>query len=104
MTDLLGHQEMPYTVSPSGSTQGGFWVYKLSTNQVVHHNQAALAHTSDTSSQRMKESANMESTPEGLIFGDRNNDTTILDLEEEDALEELFDEDYDDNQRNGTRR
>ena len=40
----------------------------------------------------------MESAPEGLIFGKRNNDTTILDLEEEDALEELFDEEYDDDQ------
>ena len=40
----------------------------------------------------------MESAPEGLIFGDRNNDTTILDLKEEYALEELFNEDYDDDQ------
>ena len=71
-------------------------INELSTNQVVHRNQAALAHTSETIIQRVKDIANMESVPEGLIFGDRNNDTTILDLEEEDALEELFDEDYDD--------
>ena len=76
----------------------GYWVYKLSKNQVVHRNQAALAHTSETVIQQMKDIANKESAPEGLIFGDRNNDTTILDLEEEDALKELFDEDYDDDQ------
>ena len=46
----------------------------------------------------MKDIANKESTPEGLIFGDRNNDTIFLDIEEEDAPEELFDEDYDDYQ------
>ena len=76
----------------SGSTQGGYWLYKLSKNQVVHRNQDALAHTSKTVIQRIKDIANKESAPEGLIFGDRNNDTTILDLEEEYALEELFDE------------
>ena len=49
----------------------------------------------------MKDIANKESAPEVLIFGDINNDTTILDLEEEDALEDLFDEDYDgDQERN----
>ena len=82
----------------SGSTQGGYWVYKLSTNQVVHRNQATLAHTSETVIQQMKDIANKESAPQGLIFGHRNNNTTNLDLEEEDALEDLFDEDYDDDQ------
>ena len=81
---------------PSGSTQGGYWVYKLATNQVVHRNQATLVHTSDTIIQRVEDIAHKESAPEGLVFGDRNNNTTILEYEEEDALEEAFDEDYDD--------
>jgi len=33
---------------PSGNAQGGLWVYKLSTAQVVHRNTATLAHSNDT--------------------------------------------------------
>jgi len=33
---------------PSGNVQGGFWIYQLSTAQVVHQNKAKLAHHSTT--------------------------------------------------------
>ena len=42
---------------PSGNHQGGFWVYKLSTTQLVHRNSAKPAHSSGGSYRRERENA-----------------------------------------------
>ena len=83
---------------PSGNTQGGFWVYKLSTNQVVHRNQAKLAHSNDVIAQQVEAIASNENVPDGLTFGDRTGKTTILDFETEafDFDDDLSDGEYHD--------
>ena len=81
---------------PSGNTQGGFWVYKISTNQLVHRNRAWLSHSSDVIAHQEAIAAN-EGAPDGLVFGDRAAATTILDFETEEAFEfvdDISDEEY----------
>jgi len=51
---------------PSGNAQGGFWVYKLSTAQVVHRNTATLAHSSDAIAEQVESIAFNEQMPEGI--------------------------------------
>ena len=80
---------------PSGNTQGGFWVYKLSTNQVVHRNRAKLAHSNDIVAKQVEAIAANENAPDGLTFGDRTGAATILDFETE-AME--FDDDLSDDE------
>ena len=56
---------------PSGNAQGGFWVYKLSTNQVVHRNSDKPAHSSQVIDKVIEDIAVNEKQPDGLEFGDR---------------------------------
>ena len=82
---------------PSGNTQGGFWVYKISTNQLVHRNRAWLSHSSDVIAHQIEAIAANEGAPDGLVFGDRAGSTTILDFETEEAFEfadDISDEEY----------
>ena len=82
---------------PSGNTQGGFFVYRIATNQLVHRNKAWSCHSSDTIAGQIEAIAINEGAPEGLVFGDRAGATTILDFETADALEftdDISDEEY----------
>ena len=84
---------------PSGNSQGGYWVYRMSTNRIVHRNQATLAHTGDTVIQHLDEIAINQSAPEGLEFGDRYNNITSKEeeeLEQQQHLDDLGDYDYND--------
>ena len=69
---------------PSGNKQGGLWVYKLSTAQVVHRNKAKLAHSSDAIATQVEKIAEEEGMPLRISFGDRDGGTTILDFETDD--------------------
>ena len=86
---------------PSGNAQGGYWVYKLSTNQVVHRNTATLVHMNDAVVEQVGRIAANEDAPIGLIFGDRDGikDATILDFEDGAEFDDdVSDGEYDDNE------
>ena len=66
---------------PSGNQQGGFWVYKLSTTQLVHRNSTKPAHSGDAVAKQVEHIAANEKMPTGLTFGDRYGNTAILDYD-----------------------
>ena len=80
---------------PSGNNQGGFWAYKLSTNQMVHRNTAILSHSTDIVRDQLELIATNEEAPDGLVFGDRNGHAvTIQDYD--DDVNNVVIEDHDD--------
>lgn len=84
---------------PSGNAQGGFWVYKLSTNQIVHRNSATLAHSTDTVAMQIEAIAANENTPDGLTFVSRSGaHTTIYDYkgQEVEHDDDISDDEYSD--------
>ena len=84
---------------PSGNHQGGFWVYKLSTAQLVHRNRARPSHSNDAVADRVEHIAVSENMPPGLIFGDRYGNTTILDYDtdpDNDQDDDISDGEYSD--------
>ena len=70
---------------PLGNSQDRFWVYKIGTNQVVHCSKAAfkLSHVSDVIIRQINAISSNKSTPEGLIFGNRDNNKTIHNIHED---------------------
>ena len=96
---------------PSGNVQGGFWVYKLSTAQVVHRNKAKLPHSSDAIAIQVERIAEEEGMPLGISFGDSDGGTTILDFETDEYADDgISDREYSDDEvrncncRRGQRR
>ena len=84
---------------PSGNAQGGFWVYKLSTAQLVHRNTATLAHSSNAVATQVEAIATEEQMPGGISFGDRYGNITILDLDDDYGNyheEDISDDEYSD--------
>ena len=85
----------------SGNSQGGIFVYKLSTAQVVHRNTAAFAHSSDAVARQVEATATNEKMPMGIAFGDRYGNTMILDFDtdsdndrEDDISDDQLDNDH----------
>jgi len=91
MSKLLNHRatgkNMDEQVSdaiycrPSSNVEGGFWVYELSTAQVVHRNKAKLAHSSNAIMTQVETIATKEGMPLGISFGNRDYQITVLDFE-----------------------
>ena len=84
---------------PSGNHQGGFWVYKLSTAQLVHRNTAKPAHSSEAVAEQVERIAANEKMPTGLTFGDRYGNTTISDYDtdpDNDRDDDVSDGEYSD--------
>ena len=65
---------------PIGNAQGGFYAINLKTGQQIKRFRATTLPITDTIISRVHELADKENVESGLIFGDRNNATTIHDL------------------------
>ena len=67
---------------PSGNRQGGFFVFDLSTGRRVHRMHGTPAPMTDSVISRVEEIADAQDAPDGLIFGDSNNNQTMDDFDE----------------------
>ena len=67
---------------PTGSANGGFYVFDLKTARCVHRNYATPATMTQVIIDRIHEIAKAQKAPIGVTFGDFENKITILDLED----------------------
>ena len=67
-------------IGPIGNIQGGFYALNLSTGQQIKRFRATTLPVSDAIITRVHQLAEAENAPQGLSFGDRDNNTTIHDL------------------------
>jgi hypothetical protein len=100
---VLAHEDSDNTMKPraidgiylrpTGSPDGAFFVLNLDTGQRVRRRAATSAHMTNTVIKRVEEIAEAEGMPTGLTFGDRDNNTTINDIET-DSIASIDDDDY----------
>ena len=86
---------------PTGSVQGGMYVFDLKTARRVHRMIVTPAHMTDTVIKRVEAIASVQKAITGLHFGDINGNSTILDIDtasagsDDDASDGTF---YDDDE------
>ena len=64
---------------PSGNVQGGYWAYDVNSAHRVHRMHGTAMPMTDSIIERINSLG--KEYPEGIIFGDANNENTILDFD-----------------------
>jgi len=84
---------------PSGNIQGGFFVYKFSTAQVVHMNTTAIAHSNDTVMRQVEAITANEKMQTALLLEIVMENNTILDFDTDHGSnreDDISDDEYSD--------
>ena len=94
---------------PCGNLQGGFYALDLATGRRIHRMHGTPVPMTDTAIARVTSFATKEKAPTGIIFGDANNNSTILDmdfhkenLDDNDASDMSYKDNDDDRSNDGT--
>lgn len=82
---------------PTGNPNGGMYVLDLQSGRRVHRTRARSAHMTNVIIQRVEAMALAQGCPAGLLFGNAEGETTILDIDSDDdgSAGDESDDDYD---------